>query len=166
MFFGQAQDGMVRLQGIKYNGSGNCNPADVILDIISGVDACSLQSGLGNASSDEKSRNSITCLQGHRTRDDWNSNLPLRSGKEQIASWHRQVYLTFLRGTRQQGRRYTSFVLEILSGAVIGLPGYPTTSFMATYFRPRISRPSRRSRARHLTDSSQSRVYFALSQSV
>lgn len=121
VFFGQAQDAMVRLQGTKHDGADNYNPADVILDIISGVDGCSLQSGLESDSSDEKTRNSITCLQGHQTRDDRSSNLLLRSVKEQTASWHRQVYLTFLRGTRQQGRRYTSFVLEILSGAVIGL---------------------------------------------
>lgn len=46
VFFGQAQDAMVRLQGIKHDGVNNCNPADVVLDIISGVDGCSLQPGL------------------------------------------------------------------------------------------------------------------------
>lgn len=122
VFFGRAQDAIYHLKGADHQTSEYSNPADVILDVISGSDRFpSVQSSSGNGVSDEKIRKSITCVQGHETQANRNLDILLRSAKKQRASWHQQVYLTFLRGTRQQTRLYTSFVLEILSGTAIGL---------------------------------------------
>jgi ABC-type multidrug transport system ATPase subunit len=120
VFFGRAQDAIHQLKGAEESCE-DSNPADVILDIISGSKGFSLvQPRLENAS-DEQICKSITFVEEHGTGADRNLDILLLATKKQKALWHRQVYLTFLRGTRQQSRRYTSFILEILSGTTIGL---------------------------------------------
>jgi ABC-type multidrug transport system ATPase subunit len=120
VFFGQAEDAIYHLK-TDHQPSEVTNPADLILDIISKPLGSSLaQLRAENEEPDKNLCKSITSAHGQGT-DDRNLSALLRSAKQQRASWYKQVYLTFLRGTKQQARGYTSFVLEIMSGTSIGL---------------------------------------------
>ncbi|KAJ5088545.1 hypothetical protein N7456_012161 [Penicillium angulare] len=111
----------------------HCNPADVIMDIISGHG-----SGYSHSGPSGPVRTLVQIIQ------DWEriqpgpttvENQALAHNQEQVnlsaelntydqlrgASWSRQAYLCLLRGVKQQTRQTTSFILEISVGAVAGL---------------------------------------------
>ncbi|KAJ5893910.1 ABC transporter [Penicillium taxi] len=106
VYFGQAGDVIPYLERLGHIFSDNFNPADKILDVITGLENSSCQEDDVLLEEDQGSQKLTTLLYSVRS---------------QRAPWYVQVYLKFLRGTKQQSRQVASFSLEIASGAITGL---------------------------------------------
>jgi ABC-type multidrug transport system, ATPase component len=95
VYFGQARDSIQHLEGLGHNFPDACNPADIILDVIDGIDGGPVQADcpilFGDDQASEQSKTLLHCV------------------KKQRAPWYYQVYLAFMRGTRQQSRQVASF---------------------------------------------------------
>ena len=90
----------------------NRNPADTILDIISDPN---LLPFCGTSLTHSEHHSSTQQAPAGQL------NMQLRNIRQKRASWSQQLYLAFLRGTKQHGRQWPSLLLEISSGAITGL---------------------------------------------
>ncbi|PYI14690.1 putative ABC transporter [Aspergillus violaceofuscus CBS 115571] len=121
VYFGEAATAQAYFTDLGYEFPSFCNPADIIMDILPSHPweetdlpakegkSCMPVTGISDAASGEAS--------------DTPQLVPdiLLSIHRRKASWARQVWLSFCRGTVQQTRQTASFCLEIVSGSVIGV---------------------------------------------
>lgn len=111
----------------------HCNPADIIMDIISGHGR-----EYNHSAPPEPAELSALLIRGWEaiqlnSASSRSQNAPDRSENAKFLSdladydnsrgapWYLQMFLCFLRGIRQQARQTTSFILEISVGSIAGL---------------------------------------------
>ncbi|KAF2639904.1 hypothetical protein P280DRAFT_518339 [Massarina eburnea CBS 473.64] len=146
IFLGNTKDSANYFRGLGYSIPKECNPADAIIDIISG------ESQRYMSSAPEYTPRSIEDLAEIWSRREDANNPPTgtdsnqdtdrsvdlealaRSASERGASRLYQVYYCFMRSLTQQTRQIVGFVLEIIVGAIagllIGLSVYQLDGFM------------------------------------
>ncbi|APA14592.1 hypothetical protein sscle_13g093620 [Sclerotinia sclerotiorum 1980 UF-70] len=130
LYFARAVDAIEYFENAGFSIPKQCNPADVLMYIISGQGERYVKPGW------RKSQMTIPSLINrwnlHRnrkiqfSRHGAEERLTLldtlsKSAAARGASWHRQMCYCFLRSVRQQTRQLSGFLLEIVVGAVAGL---------------------------------------------
>ncbi|KAJ5130795.1 uncharacterized protein N7515_006834 [Penicillium bovifimosum] len=108
IYFGAAADAKQCFVDAGYNFPVASNSADTMMDILScydNIDLCQHKKS----------------SPGSPGRDNRDLRAPLSFVRQGRALWHRQVFLAFMRGVKQQTRQYPSFLLEIVTGAATGL---------------------------------------------
>jgi ABC-type multidrug transport system ATPase subunit len=127
VYSGKASEAKQHFQALGYVFKPNLNPADLILDIVSGklhpADAGEVDSKkqeLPYFGTDMKEPVSSG------RHDESNTNMSLLQELEtkyskRIAAWHRQIYLCLFRDLIQQSRQIAMFVTEIMGGILTGL---------------------------------------------
>lgn len=127
VYSGKASEAKPYFQALGYFFNPNLNPADLIMDIVSGK----LQPG--NASEVDPKQQVLPYVKTNKTEpissarhDESNTDKSLLHELEtkysrRIAAWHRQVYLCLLRDIIQQSRQAAMFLTEIMGGILTGL---------------------------------------------
>ncbi|KAF7854202.1 hypothetical protein EAF04_010499 [Stromatinia cepivora] len=130
IYFARAVDAIEYFENAGFSIPKQCNPADVLMDIISGqgeryvkpgwrrshmtipslIDRWNLHRNRGIQFSRDRTEERLTVLDALS-----------RSAAARGAPWHRQMCYCFRRSIRQQTRQLTGFLLEIAVGAVAGL---------------------------------------------
>lgn len=132
VYLGEAANAVEYFKSVGFDIPPQSNPADVIMDIISGqsqrysveplddsVNTVSRLISCWKACEIHPVKEAPNCvILAQRIKD---LDGMLRSAETRGAPWHRQVYLCFLRSLKQQSRQVPSFFLEIAVGAIAGL---------------------------------------------
>ncbi|PYH46477.1 putative ABC transporter [Aspergillus saccharolyticus JOP 1030-1] len=125
VYFGPAAEAQTYFEALGYGFSSFSNPADTIMDILPSHAWADTTPSL-SAAKEAKSCTPVADTYNNTALDEAGDaplQVPdiLRSLQQRRASWSRQVWLCFRRGTVQQTRQTASFCLEIISASVIGV---------------------------------------------
>jgi ABC-type glutathione transport system ATPase component len=124
VYFGPQSGVVQHFQHMSYDFDPRLNPADIIMDIISG----NVQISQSSTKGDIKETNLTPLLQSttNQTAECGNYNMEALISmcqlyKQRLAPWYKQIYLAFCRDVTQQSRVASSIVLEVAAGALCGL---------------------------------------------
>lgn len=132
VYLGGASKAVDHFKGFGFEIPPGSNPADVIMDIISGQgykysSGSSKDPGgtiahlISRWKSSAHHRINETPGPGSLAQRTEHLHALSMAAKARGAPWHRQVYFCFLRSLKQQSRQLTSFFLEIAVGSIAGL---------------------------------------------
>ncbi|GIC88963.1 uncharacterized protein Aud_005365 [Aspergillus udagawae] len=122
VYTGRASDAKPYFQTQGYVFNPGLNPADLIMDIISGKVQPTSLDATDSKRQELLSGDTLETVPSspYRNRRPLFNELETRY-KKRIASWHRQVYLCVVRDLIQQSRQVPMFVTEIMGGILTGL---------------------------------------------
>lgn len=130
IYFARAADTIEYFENAGFSIPKQCNPADVLMDIISGQGHRYAKPGFRGLQMTTSSLINRWNLRRNRglqfRRNGIENRLSVldalsRSTAARGASWQRQMYYCFCRSVKQQTRQLTGFFLEISVGAISGL---------------------------------------------
>ncbi|KAI9644602.1 hypothetical protein NHQ30_006623 [Ciborinia camelliae] len=130
IYFAKAADAIEYFEKAGFSMSNQCNPADILMDIISGQGERYAKPGFKRSDMTISRLVNRWNLQRSRTiqfgRQSTQERLVVlgmlsSSAAARGAPWVRQMYYCFGRSVRQQTRQLTGFFLEIAVGAIAGL---------------------------------------------